>query len=251
MASIYSRAKTVRIWLGPGGGSEVETFLHAVEDGKVLELLISGEKKCVDGFKKVMSSSWWSRLWVLQEALLAKNAVVHFGDRSISWNVLFAALLLIYDHTTQAKSWEAGLHCLNGWSLHTLSCASRCFDNRHGLRSSRDVSHIIRFFSELSGLRVTDSRDRIYGSLGLLPVSLHISPDYVLSVLDVYRSFATRLIKWSKSLDSLTLCKIIDKETDWPSWVPDFRQESLFKPNLRPRRAAQLHASLTSAMVPN
>ena len=223
MASIYSRAKTVRIWLGDiySESSRVDTFFRAVKEGNILEHLASEDKDCLAGLKQVVSRSWWLRTWVIQEALLAKNAVVHCGAWSISWTVLFPALLSIRRRVIESRFQQAKMQDLGVWAIYTLTCAYS-FDHVEALHNEADVYSIVRLIFRLSRLGVSDNRDRIYGVLGLLPRSLNIRPSYDLCVVDVYRLFVERFIGWSKSLDILLLCNTIDGSTGWPSWIPDF-----------------------------
>jgi hypothetical protein len=67
MASIYSRANIVRIWLGRSRNQEVETFFREAAGGQVPDLLTSNENEYLQGFNVVMIYSWWSRLWVYRK----------------------------------------------------------------------------------------------------------------------------------------------------------------------------------------
>jgi len=85
MAEIYARAFGVLVWLGPISGSQTEQELNIQQ---VKDLLVDGLKRpyqmrsdrgdstwlAVDSnyfaMKKLLLHPWWSRIWVVQEAIL-------------------------------------------------------------------------------------------------------------------------------------------------------------------------------------
>jgi hypothetical protein len=72
--------------------------------------------------------------------------------------------------------------------------------------------------------KATDSRDMIYGLLGILP-SKSIRPDYSSTPQDLYLSLVDYCIKEEKSLDIITLCRRSPSSTmELPSWVPDWTE---------------------------
>lgn len=75
--------------------------------------------------------------------------------------------------------------------------------------------------------RVTESKDKVYGLLGILPEPLAtaISPDYKLSKEQVYSQFARAMLHESKRMDSIfSWCSFKD-ESSCPSWIPDWTTE--------------------------
>jgi hypothetical protein len=84
MAQIYGTATETIIWLGPA------------TDGSdwVLDKMISGEVEDNDAFAfsyrllQLLSRPWWTRVWVIQEVVLSRAAIIRCGDRSISFDIL-------------------------------------------------------------------------------------------------------------------------------------------------------------------
>lgn len=101
-----------------------------------------------------------------------------------------------------------------------------------GARNSSEMC-VALFLSLLSGMRgyqATDPRDKVYAALGMVTKFLPegedalITPDYSLSVGEVYRSFAA--IEILKLPYVAVLSYVEDRSirllSDLPSWVPDF-----------------------------
>ena len=89
---------------------------------------------------------------------------------------------------------------------------------------------VIRQLGRLTVLDVTLPDDRLYGILGLCPVSLHIRPQYTAPVESVFEDGALRLVWWSQSLELLRHAGT-PRDVGWlnrannaavkvPSWVP-------------------------------
>ncbi|KAH7355225.1 hypothetical protein BKA65DRAFT_549296 [Rhexocercosporidium sp. MPI-PUGE-AT-0058] len=56
-----------------------------------------------DSFSAFMDSTWWKRLWVVQEAILPMQAVVFFGIGSLDWDIIMAAAAMAYKHLTRCR----------------------------------------------------------------------------------------------------------------------------------------------------
>lgn len=76
-------------------------------------------------------------------------------------------------------------------------------------------------FDVAAAATATDSRDRVYGLLGLLPSSIvsKITPDYTSSVESVYLSFTKAVIEEIGVLDWIFLQPAVSN----PSWLIDLR----------------------------
>ena len=79
--------------------------------------------------------------------------------------------------------------------------------------------------------QVTDPRDKVYGLLGILPISVSskITPDYCKSNSEVmvYEKFARAILYGFGRLDVIvSWCAYRKSDISCPSWVPDLRSES-------------------------
>lgn len=101
MGSIYSHATNTVIWLGDEGGDDPQLAFDVLQT--VYERLIwfDGEIRSEDferlrfpalaapewvEVKKIFSSPWFERLWVIQEAVLSWNLYVKRGKTVVAWD---------------------------------------------------------------------------------------------------------------------------------------------------------------------
>jgi len=98
-------------------------------------------------------------------------------------------------------------------------------ENRLQLSLLYDLLHLCQ------RAQVTDPRDKVYGLLGILPISVSskIAPDYFESNSEVmvYEKFARAILYGFGRLDVIVpWCAYRKSDTSCPSWVPDLRSES-------------------------
>ena len=89
MRDIYSRTQMVHIWLGQGI-PEVKTLfagMASVQPDTEAELLLNDRNGCKPALRHLMKQSWWTRLWVVQEVLLAPDALLHCGKATLPWRI--------------------------------------------------------------------------------------------------------------------------------------------------------------------
>lgn len=88
MAEIYSKAEDVLIWLGKeyNASSMAMDFIPTILDLEHSDVLISKEPKQWTALADLMKREWFSRRWVVQELVLAKNRYLYCGDKSLNWS---------------------------------------------------------------------------------------------------------------------------------------------------------------------
>ncbi|CEI67866.1 unnamed protein product [Fusarium venenatum] len=200
--------------------------------------------------------SYWSRVWIRQEIILAKHPVFVCGPRSFSIETLesFSAWLgWIQDPSNYKLTKKAGLSKLvilaysRIWKLlhHILgSRQDKGGTGSHWLRTSDSKFNI---WWESPDARATNPKDYYYGFLGL--TDLKLTPDYSpnKSLGLVSRDFMDEYLKASCDkplsdrplggpLGLLTFAGVgygWDADQDMPSWGPNFPGQALAKPSLR------------------
>ncbi|KAI4648833.1 uncharacterized protein J4E79_009905 [Alternaria viburni] len=127
MGYIYSKASSVRVWLGAareqdedviailkrhasGNGLEellrhdsyYDTLQDFAEQGLLLDILLKMDNpgtailiiRRFNQYQAVMNffkTAWWTRLWVVQEVALGRQVVFQKGDSELDWEILVAA----------------------------------------------------------------------------------------------------------------------------------------------------------------
>lgn len=239
ICDIYSEAKQVVVWLG----------VEEDDSEQAQELLqdLSNVKKSLNeplNLRSVVSlfdRDYWSRLWVVQEILHARNVVVLCGSSRLSWDA-YTQCSTIFQSKDSADRLESLLnerHSSTRYitSQHRLSPSQVLI--HHGpasilhLQQARKVYGIdsplyTLFLMRLSRNKLaTDPKDRVYGVLGLLPARIRreIRVDYRLPIKDIYIDIVEMIMMRSRSLD--VLCESIHfppqiSSASLPSWVPDW-----------------------------
>lgn len=90
MGNIYQNAMMVRIWLGqaPRGAEDMITFL---ENRGRITFLKDPDWQSIQWFATrnatmaLLNNSYWERLWIIQEIVLAGEAYIHFGNIVEDW----------------------------------------------------------------------------------------------------------------------------------------------------------------------
>jgi hypothetical protein len=97
MAQLYATATETIIWLGPAA------------DGSdwVLDKMISGEVEDNDAFAfsyrllQLLSRPWWTRVWVIQEVVFSRAAIIRCGDRSIAFDIFANRLTQLHQRFSE------------------------------------------------------------------------------------------------------------------------------------------------------
>ncbi|RGP78905.1 hypothetical protein FLONG3_2810 [Fusarium longipes] len=171
--------------------------------------------------------TWFTRVWVIQEGVLARSAVVQLGPYQIDWEWigLAAAIMLhnpvmnIYGHGQETI--PRGV--TNAYMMYRLSTSQSC------------LSPLKFTFAQL--LRVTRSfdckedRDRIYGLIGIQTtdgLNRRIIPDYSdgTTIDKVYLDIAWLLLKSESPLTLLSSATFSPSEDHCQpgSWIPKWGQ---------------------------
>jgi Heterokaryon incompatibility protein (HET) len=273
MGDIFRSAKTVLVWLGP-------LSLHSLWSMEYLEVLASeserfgipgpagtdrvwigdpqltgGEEDGVTILESAMLAhvealyerAWFTRLWIVQEAALAKNLSLCCGPYLMDWvDFELATTVLIAAFDAVGGYPDVMRPVLRAWKIITA---------RNDYQMSlldRDVEvdsyqTLGIYTPDMKAQDCTDDRDRVYALLSISRAERKIQPDYTKTVAQVYTDFATRH-GGSNMLFNAGLCrrhplspterlrvdpetqKIFANKTYLPSWVPDLRRRNDWRP---------------------
>lgn len=271
MAKIYGKAARVLAWLGESSDATLNMTLalDLAQKSKGIGLLsprgenretirkwaygdsekvdwIMGVMDAVDdaGFFWLYQSSWFTRMWIVQEALLAKRLILHFGTVRLDWEGFEKVMILI-----QAVSAAIRLPMTSrevfvkyAWALIEV--------RDHWLRSNSHpvaADHITYYMHQLRRRSCKDDRDRVFALLGLLPEStgLNLHPDYSKTVAEVYTELAAAQLRlgnigvlydaglWKRKYfqppESRGEGTSQPSRSDYlPTWAPNYRQDTSF-----------------------
>ena len=221
-----------------------------LNDKSIIEGL--GGRKCARwraAFPGLLSffarACWFSRGWVMQEALApsVESVAVLAGQHPFSFKHVTALIHIVYWDFGQCKilgllMWdrdpEGGRFWHSNspaWILTYLHRVRRVIRQFPGADPGNRWKAILRLLDFMAVFSFADSRDHVYGCLGLIEAMLGesisdvVSPDYSISTREVLVSVARLCLQNIKELDAVfssLRCQGSDETLNLPSWVPNF-----------------------------
>ncbi|KAL7621637.1 hypothetical protein AAE478_008964 [Parahypoxylon ruwenzoriense] len=223
MARVYRNASAVVAWLGIPGSEQLRDDVRALSQTR-------GTRNCADwtaqqwnGFRYLSYRPYWSRVWIVQEVLLAPRMAVWCGYFVFPLS-LFAGVSSVTSLSPEVRFGEDGRpRTVVDAISRSCSPAEKIITHRtrQVLRPVRDplaqgvivgtleemtagltrryavaetyqsqvpdlIYEVVRKFGMLG---CSDPRDKLYGFLGILKESSRakVNPDYTKNVSDAYR----------------------------------------------------------------
>ena len=108
----------------------------------------------------LMSNSWFSRVWVVQEALMAKTMTFLCGTTTLPAKILFP----VADHMMELDVFHERLpaHLLASWFMNASYLGG--LDSRH---RRGDTLKIFDILSDTQNFEASDTRDKVFAVVGL------------------------------------------------------------------------------------
>jgi len=240
MKSIYQNAYQVVIWLGEASDNSDLAFLwigrlkSAFDELKArphtpiseLELFNLIKDTAFDNhwvaLRALLYRPYWRRLWVCQELLYAKEAVVLCGSKHMDWQ-MFSLVVLLLSTLPLTMASETVLTILG-----VLPKVPAMPLMRVDIR--RAEGEVLALYEGLIFGRerlATEPRDYVYAILSIIRDNT-ITPDYSKSIQDVYTEAVVHSFKIDRSANILTACKLprihhsSHVSSSWPSWLPNW-----------------------------
>lgn len=151
---------------------------------------------------ELLQSEYWSRVWIVQECVLAKNIVVRCGESGLDWDTLdsFEKTLHIakWNYLSNSSNKDLIARNFSGLGENFMDQIDRSVGaviakrrRRHHLysqlRQLQDYSEFAWLIRQFSKSQCSDIRDHIYGLLSLNAwASENIVPDYGKSALELF-----------------------------------------------------------------
>jgi Heterokaryon incompatibility protein (HET) len=246
MAEIYERADLVIAWLGRCS-RKVEMAFDRLHYGRprwentdiVLETEMSDEgeeivrpargqacrarylqSRLEKGLVQLFSKPWFSRCWVFQEILLARNAVVWCGALEMNWSAFVDRCWNLEDGT-EGMNPDVNRLCFDAvLNVEVL---------RVRFRSKRETRpSLSKILIDTWQRKATVPQDHIFSVLGLVEGTV-LQADYSLSTRETYMAAARACILQDEHLGILCLTELtqttLERANDQvnvelPSWVP-------------------------------
>jgi hypothetical protein len=182
-----------------------------------IALSILANTKLESSLRDLMARPWWTRLWVMQELLLAQRAYLYCGRKVVAWPTRGKIGLPIHRrllfHFGEGRSSPVGYLLMLQQVVHKKP-------------------ELLDIFMHLQHRQSTDPRDRVFAILDLVDevnAALN-SPDYTLSLLEVQRRLVITSVKTHKDLRVLSYARGVHSyrthsRVGQPSWTPRWGEE--------------------------
>lgn len=223
------------VWLGPAQQSSDLAFSlvrkvygkrHSL--AQVVELSQQSQwRLAIIELSHLLDRSYWSKMWILQELLVARDILICCGTDSIDAEVLFEVQKILGRQSSDRSSHEVIYHFeLNDLFVRITVCRGG-LAKIHSLRNVYSTAHHDKMLFDClmqQNQKATDPRDMICALASLVNADTTsiVRVDYSKTVEQVYTDFAVSEILRSKELIMLTrgLRSLI--RYSLPSWVPDW-----------------------------
>jgi hypothetical protein len=162
MAQIYRTAETVKVWLGPHANRSedaieyIRTSLETNPGGIVLANNKSITKggmlpPPLDAVISLVQRNYFSRAWIVQEVILAREIDVHCDTAVVAWDSLANACLALEKYLPDCPA------------LHLMKQRKAVLNNEQPLHN-RTLESLVRRHNQCE---CTDRRDRVFALLSL------------------------------------------------------------------------------------
>ena len=246
MPAIYSRASRVIVWLGDAPDAKIAfDFIHELrlwhtngpkDEGDAFNSVRQAPdehpKYC--SLRRLLGNPYWSRVWIVQEVVLARVVHVNYGERWIDWSLLAGVVAALLNNE-KGSLWEnialvEGLAVLPVHGLQKILAIATA--RRAYITKGLSLPGILgRFWKSKATLAV----DRVFALQGISAATdgLAVEPDYSMSKLDVFEAATVHAFRSDKpfllpsiACEARTASKPEHVNECWPSWVPDLEKFS-------------------------
>ncbi|CVK90848.1 related to heterokaryon incompatibility protein (het-6OR allele) [Fusarium proliferatum] len=219
----------VNDWLAQAGQEALEATyseLSKDDDSTVYRANINDGEDSRSYMLQLFRRRWFSRMWVLQEAVLARHALVQLGSYQIPWEwVGLAAAILVHKPELSPSGFGRDMiptGTMNGYLMYRLSVSQKCFPRLEF--SFAQLLQVSRHFQS------KEPKDKVYGLLGIETtdsVGRQIVPDYRETITSekVFEDIARLMLESANPLTFLSGAGTFgDYDRSRPSWVPSWNK---------------------------
>ncbi|KAM7212457.1 hypothetical protein V8F06_012144, partial [Rhypophila decipiens] len=203
----------------------------------------------------LLQRAWFLRTWIIQEAALARHAVIVSGDHHSEWNEFYRAISYAID-LGYLSATPPELH----FSLRSIERARRyrtlLLQSGAFATAQASQQRLLDLLANFRIFQATDARDKVFGIYSLLSdedlAQVTLEQDYDLDIITVYTQSVIDCIALDGSLDVLSLGGIMcpPEHSKLPTWVPDWSYKDRAKP-LHPRFLAAMSFGDTTIETDN
>ena len=260
MLRIFEKADHVIAWIGPQSNTTKDLFAFLSNDAcwGALQSVDDHDNDCHEvleilgtALEQLLQRPWFRRTWVRQEVFAAKRMTIVCGphaiefktfvDRATRWAQITQSSDLPWSPTKTSQAPILLPRTINVIQKEFQHAGVDCYDYKTIPSKRRFTAHWFDVLNAGTSFEVTDPRDRIYGTLGVLrspTTRLYVERrdehkkaeagydiSYSKSISEIYQYVVKFLINTDRTLDVLQIFE--DRRSpadDLPSWTIDWRK---------------------------
>ncbi|KAK0726506.1 heterokaryon incompatibility protein-domain-containing protein [Apiosordaria backusii] len=248
MTEIYGQAEYVAVHLGPETDSTALalTQLQALADSQdSIASMIANTTKQDDLHHRwqalidFLALDYWHRLWIVQEIMLARSAVIYCGSQVIPWATYRDAIAGLTRHSELLLKFhsidEYPVPRMNRtWYGIIAAHMESQLDPKGSNNRSSSTTDFLSLMESHRYRKCVEPKDKIYGMLGLVSAEQRqlVTVDYAASLTEVFTSFVGSVIQNTQRLDIICFTRhspVYERPDRLPTWVPDwaYQRETL------------------------
>jgi hypothetical protein len=192
MGQIYSNALQVMVWLGPAADNS-DVALRIIQNPRWDPSKLKEQEKCE--IRALFSRSYWKRVWVIQEVMLARSLLLFCGMKKVAWSN--AERMVYLDD-------EDGITRQQGMRFAKTIFMERSTFRRDYLKS---LHQLVSAFLEWE---CEDPRDKVFGLLGMTFRESHNIP--LLDSIPYQADLQTPYVEPRYDLPAEQICEVAIRE---------------------------------------
>ncbi|KAF5630081.1 het-6-heterokaryon incompatibility [Fusarium sp. NRRL 52700] len=275
MSEIYGQCERVLAWLGLVESDEeghvsrlAQRLKHfqspadsvgedMSEDDRITTFMKSGRsdkssatevESVRDALRSIGYRPWFRRIWILQEAVLAKKQpILLCGPHELGYEIFFKTWVLmlnpsedgqlLYSFMAENPIRFKAIELVYKKILQARSTTTTPEQDKGSVSQEKQCAlDIVKLLNETTELEATVAHDRLYALIGLLdcnPLPSALQPDYTQSFEELCYKFTMFILEQTQDIRVLNLGTVGNLPAV-PSWIPDLRNSWTARSNLTP-----------------
>jgi hypothetical protein len=253
MHQIYSNAASVVVWLGRHEPWGLNYTLSSIESRGHDEITTPVHFGITRIISNLLSRPWWTRVWIVQEFILARTVQIQCGSCTLSWDQ-FCVLVdgsvtrsFFPKHGAYLGEYQALRRAREFRTSRTSDLIVQTQrDSRLGEATDNQSRHATDLLSLIYNFRsrqATDLRDKVFAFLGLAednPEITLLDPDYERQISFLSIDLARNHIHHSRTLSVVSLAECTRRSLEKPNgssknsgdyiptWCPSFMSSDVY-----------------------
>jgi len=234
MRQLYSDCRACIIWLGSATRREEEVvdFIQDLDRSRG-RIVTENMREKFRGKQYAASWSllvafftrkWWTRVWTLQEFTCPPSITFWIGVRAVSRSTVSRAIL--FAESCAPPDVISSVYYRQAWNRRRIWLRHNNYLVVPPQYAGLSLPALAAY---CCANEATQPLDRLYGLLGLVTVDRDLlTIRYSQSVEDSYRDYTVSFVAKHQSLDICVFATIFppSKNSNLPSWIPDWRQST-------------------------